>query len=217
MTDERKAVDVLVTAPREPTQVMIEEGARSIRCDIELGRRPQANTLQRAARNAYVTMIGAREEPQTTHAEGCYAWGPKHYECAMAKIEALEHTAPAEVVVTDEHWLIIDRMLLDAYLSGRHGKSVDMLEMRKKYQSLTAALSVGRKEGWQPIEAAPRDGTRILADTPLGVMVVWRSVDDDYWVDDYVQLNGSTPSKPKFWMPLPAAPTAVSGVEKADD
>lgn len=59
---------------------------------------------------------------------------------------------------------------------------------------------------WQPIETAPRDGTRILADTRLGVMIIWRSGDDDYWVDDYVRFNGSAPSKPLFWMPLPKPP-----------
>ena len=26
----------------------------------------------------------------STHQEGCYTWGPRHYECALAKIEALE-------------------------------------------------------------------------------------------------------------------------------
>jgi len=35
---------------------MIEAGARSIRCDLEVGRTPQHRTAQRAARNAWVTM-----------------------------------------------------------------------------------------------------------------------------------------------------------------
>lgn len=26
---------------------------------------------------------------QTTHAQGCWSWGPKHYECALKEIEAL--------------------------------------------------------------------------------------------------------------------------------
>ena len=24
---------------------------------------------------------------QTTHAQGCWSWGPKHYECAVGQIE----------------------------------------------------------------------------------------------------------------------------------
>lgn len=41
---------------REPSHDMIEAGARSIRCDLEVGRTPQHRTAQRAARNAWVTM-----------------------------------------------------------------------------------------------------------------------------------------------------------------
>lgn len=52
-----------VNVPREPTARMIEEGMRSIRCDLELGRKPQTGTAQRAARNAYVTMLAAAPTP----------------------------------------------------------------------------------------------------------------------------------------------------------
>lgn len=39
----------------------------------------------------------------TAHAEGCYAWGPKHYECALAKIEALE-TEVVDQAVAMAQW-----------------------------------------------------------------------------------------------------------------
>ena len=27
---------------------------------------------------------------QTTHAQGCWSWGPRHYECALREIERME-------------------------------------------------------------------------------------------------------------------------------
>lgn len=36
-------------------------------------------------------VMGATDEGQT-HAEGCYSWGPRHYECALGRIERLEET-----------------------------------------------------------------------------------------------------------------------------
>ena len=36
----------------------------------------------------------------TTHAAGCWAWGPKHYECALAEIERLK--APPKVLSAEE-------------------------------------------------------------------------------------------------------------------
>lgn len=52
----------------EPTQHMIEEGVKSLRCDLDLTRRPQTRTAQRAARNLYVTMRAASLAP--THEGG---------------------------------------------------------------------------------------------------------------------------------------------------
>jgi hypothetical protein len=30
------------------------------------------------------------EKPQITHAEGCWSWGPAHYECACTEIAKLK-------------------------------------------------------------------------------------------------------------------------------
>lgn len=52
-----------VFVPREPTHAMIERGAKSIRCDMEVGRTPQHRTAQRAARNLFVTMLAIAPSP----------------------------------------------------------------------------------------------------------------------------------------------------------
>ena len=31
-----------------------------------------------------------RAERMGTHAEGCWAWGPEHYECALSRIKELK-------------------------------------------------------------------------------------------------------------------------------
>ena len=34
--------------------------------------------------------LARHENDGTTHATGCWAWGPKHYECALTEIERLK-------------------------------------------------------------------------------------------------------------------------------
>jgi hypothetical protein len=55
--------DGWVLVPVEPTPEMVEAGARSLRCDLEIGRTPQRRTASRGARNAYVSMLAARTQP----------------------------------------------------------------------------------------------------------------------------------------------------------
>ena len=39
---------------------------------------------------ALLTSLIEQTERPSTHAEGCWDWGPKHYECALAEIDRLE-------------------------------------------------------------------------------------------------------------------------------
>jgi hypothetical protein len=59
---------------------------------------------------------------------------------------------------------------------------------------------------WQPIETAPRDGTRILVSDADGFMIVafWFA---DGW-DDGDFRSGLT--WPQYWMPLPPPPMEQS-------
>lgn len=43
-----------------------------------------------------------REAPaQITHAEGCWAWGPQHYRCALRELERLRAELPAPAASSD--------------------------------------------------------------------------------------------------------------------
>ena len=84
---------------------------------------------------------------------------------------------------------------------------------------------------WQPIETAPKDGTRILVRDPeypgaAGISVAWWTDTDPGWHDsdngvgwwingtvadwhleEYLELH------PDLWMPLPAAPVAENAAK----
>lgn len=87
---------------------------------------------------------------------------------------------------------------------------------------LSEALAEAEKKGaedWQPIETAPRDGTRIILLRKNGpVFGCW---DDDrystkprpYWTHDQVRAFGNVDARkvpPTHWMPLPAPPRDLS-------
>lgn len=62
------------------------------------------------------------------------------------------------------------------------------------------------RQPWQPIETAPKDGTRVLLSTPTG-KVADGAFYQRYgvWSWPYVMAN------PTHWMPMPAPPAALSG------
>ena len=69
--------------------------------------------------------------------------------------------------------------------------------------------------GWQPIETAPRDGTRILVHTYTGkTSIAWFCEETGLWPEDEVYSEDGEPCNvgwPTHWMPLPPAPKEERG------
>ena len=72
------------------------------------------------------------------------------------------------------------------------------------------------KDGWQPIDTAPKDGTHIL----LYRSNEHCSISEAFWRQDVFKIayewgghGWSYPKEdqPTHWMPMPSSPTATSG------
>jgi len=63
---------------------------------------------------------------------------------------------------------------------------------------------------WQPIETAPRDGTRVLLSKVGSTEVVsgyWNGIRyEDIPVDEWLTAPGGWRRQPTHWMPLPEPP-----------
>lgn len=91
----------------------------------------------------------------------------------------------------------------------------------------TPSQESGEREGWQPIETAPKDGTVILiargpkdATFPFVEAAYWSQCVRAFggckkypWVtlDKTNGVNGRTEDSPTHWMPLPPSPSLNSG------
>ena len=61
---------------------------------------------------------------------------------------------------------------------------------------------------WQPIETAPKDGTRILTASRHNsgwwlIVAEWGGKSPPRWIDSFI---GRTAQSPTHWMPLPEPP-----------
>lgn len=116
-----------------------------------------------------------------------------------------------------------------AYQGTREHAQTALTNYQKARKDLEQALDAQAAEiarlnaiqAWQPIETAPRDGTAILLGSSDGA---WIAKYDPVYPSGYrpknpwfsLMLNhdhmGRMPNtKPTHWMPLPAAPDALSG------
>jgi hypothetical protein len=60
---------------------------------------------------------------------------------------------------------------------------------------------------WQPIETAPKDGTRVLiAHTNVWMAVAWFWPCNMHWTED--TASGMKLNDPTHWMPLPDPPSS---------
>lgn len=95
-----------------------------------------------------------------------------------------------------------------------------MTDLRDKIHDVVAYLCGGPDEayaiadsimallpGWQPIETAPKDGTRVLLYRP-GEQIIgywWRGADDEYWN----AARGLEFYGPTHWRSLPEPPEGI--------
>jgi hypothetical protein len=83
-------------------------------------------------------------------------------------------------------------------------------------------------EEWQPIESAPKDGTRILFALPYVWCGYWRGSRpvgmpdyrwDESWIGWTREAFEDRPLNPTHWMPLPEPPnpSSPSGISREDE
>lgn len=81
----------------------------------------------------------------------------------------------------------------------------------ERLQAIIARLTnpAEPSEAWQPIETAPRDGTRFLAteDGRDHYALAWNS--DGYW-ESYCGQHVTQTPEPTHWQPLPKPPLAMT-------
>jgi hypothetical protein len=119
----------------------------------------------------------------------------------------------------------LHRLISDRCGDGPSGPNYDP-ELLDVLSEAAAALEAAREDGWQPIETAPRDGSRILAmirwswsdgtDGEAQDVIYWHT-GGKFWACgtpmNYVQgLDEGV--EPTHWRPLPAPSAIDAAMEK---
>ena len=108
------------------------------------------------------------------------------------------------------------------WIEKYHGAQPDDLDFWNAISSIKYALATALPQ-WQPIETAPKDGTRVLVwsdELYLKPYIAWWGVDanhPEHEPDQFEWLTGDgddwstgyyyTPCAPTHWQPLPEPPT----------
>lgn len=66
-------------------------------------------------------------------------------------------------------------------------------------------------ENWQPIETAPKDGTRLLVFSPVDGVVSSHWEAGTWQGLPWRAPHNAAKAAPTYWMPLPAPPETVMG------
>jgi hypothetical protein len=77
----------------------------------------------------------------------------------------------------------------------------------------TILRALEQREGWQPIESAPRDGMPILVCRYEGGVVWWICASKYHKPVGFYGLHGDAIGTPTHWQPLPAAPNPEGSTE----
>lgn len=96
------------------------------------------------------------------------------------------------------------------------GAREDLLDWKRRALKAEAALAAAQariaeleaSQQWQPIETAPKNGTRILTYSPKDNEYCWK-IEINKWKHSAWQASPSM-CQPTHWMPLPAPP-ALTG------
>lgn len=78
---------------------------------------------------------------------------------------------------------------------------------RRAIEMLRCELRAMLNGGWQPIDTAPKDGTRLLIyDTDA-----FKRITIGHWSDDWIDEDNADVWSPTHWMPLPRQPADPDG------
>lgn len=92
---------------------------------------------------------------------------------------------------------------IDQLLKAHDAHEAEIARLELRVVELTAQVEAARKDGWLPIESAPKDGTRILAlwSDECAASAIWHNHDQGgNW---YTDIGFSKLIEPTHWMPLP--------------